>query len=143
MILENFRQTKVLILLGNLARSLKFGAFEIISRKSLLFLPRWNMIHVNFFCCLARDCNYRDENLHDVNFKSGLYCTRKTLFSKLLDVSEVFETFMYAITSHKKQRAKYQREVLSHIEKTAILVKRSNNKASCQRKKTPSDYRHR
>ena len=67
----------------------------------------------------------------------------KILFSKLLDVSEVFETFMYAITSHKKQRAKYQREVLSHIEKTAILVKRSNYKASCQRKKTPSDHRHR
>ena len=33
----------------------------------------------------------------------------KILFSKLLDVSEVFETFMYPITSHKKQRAKYQR----------------------------------
>ena len=79
------------------------------------------MIHVNFFCYLARDCNYRDENLRDVNFKS---------------VSEVFETFMYAITSHKKQRAKYQREVLSHIAKTAILVKRSNYKASCQGKYT-------
>ena len=39
----------------------------------------------------------------------------KILFSKLLDVSEVFETFMYAITSHKKQRAKYQREMLSDI----------------------------
>ena len=38
--------------------------------------------------------------------------------------SEVFETFMYAIMSHKKQRAKYQREMLSHIAKTAILVKR-------------------
>ena len=81
-ILENFHETMVLILLGNLARSLKFEAFEIISGKSLLFLLRWNMIHVNFFCCLARDCNYRDENLHDVNFKSGLYCTRKNIVFK-------------------------------------------------------------
>ena len=32
----------------------------------------------------------------------------KILFSKLLDVSEIFETFMYAIMSHKKQRAKYR-----------------------------------
>ena len=135
MILEDFRETVVLILLGNLARSLKFEAFEIISGKSLLFLLRWNMIHVNFFCCLARDCNYRDENLHDVNFKSGLYCTRKTLFSKLLDVSEVFETFMYAITSHKKQRAKYQRKMLSHIAKTTILVRRSNYKVKLPAKR--------
>ena len=135
MILEDFRETMVLILLGNLARSLKFEAFEIISGKSLLFLLRWNMIHVNFFCCLARDCNYRDENLHDVNFKSGLYCTRKTLFSKLLDVSEVFETFMYAITSHKKQRAKYQRKMLSHIAKTTILVRRSNYKVKLPAKR--------
>ena len=82
MILEDFRETMVLILLGNLACSLKFEAFEIISGKSLLFLLRWNMIHVNFFCCLARDCNYRDENLHDVNFKSGLYCTRKNIVFK-------------------------------------------------------------
>ena len=82
MILEDFRETMVLILLRNLARSLKFEAFEIISGKSLLFLLGWNMIHVNFFCCLARDCNYRDENLHDVNFKSGLYCTRKNIVFK-------------------------------------------------------------
>ena len=75
-ILENFHETMVLILLGNLARSLKFEAFEIISRKSLLFLPRWNVIRVNFFCCLARDCNYRDE------IKSGLYCTRQNVVLK-------------------------------------------------------------
>ena len=72
----------VLILLGNLARSLKFEAFEIISGKSLLFLPRWNMIHVTFFFCLARDCNYCDEHLRDVNFKSGLYCTRQNIVFK-------------------------------------------------------------
>ena len=57
------------------------------------------------------------------------------LFSKLLDVSEVFETFMYAITSHKKQRAKYQREMLSHIEKTTLSVKRSNYKVMLPAKK--------
>ena len=81
-ILENFHETMVLILLGNLARFLKFEAFEIISGKSLLFLPRWNMIRVTFICCLARDCNYRDENLRDVNFKNGLYCTRQNIVFK-------------------------------------------------------------
>ena len=35
-ILENFHETMVLILLGNLARFLKFEAFEIISGKSLV-----------------------------------------------------------------------------------------------------------
>ena len=69
----------VLILLGNLARSLKFEAFEIISCKSLLFLPQWNMIPVNIFCCLACDCNYHDEKLHNLNFKSGLYCTKHNI----------------------------------------------------------------
>ena len=59
------------------------------------------------------------------------------MFSKLLDVSEVFETFMYAITSHKKQRAKYQTEMLSHIAKTAVLVKRSSYKYSILQKKHP------
>ena len=57
------------------------------------------------------------------------------LFSKLLDVSEVFETFMYAITSYKRQRAKYQRGMLLHIGKTAILVKRSNYKVKLPAKK--------
>ena len=59
----------------------------------------------------------------------------KILFSKLLDVSEVFETFMYAIMSHKKQRAKYQRKMLSHIAKTAILVRRSNYKVKLPAKR--------
>ena len=93
------------------------------------------MIHVNFFCCLARDCNYHGENLGDVIFKSGWYAQDKILFSKLLDVSEVFETFMYAITSHKKRRAKYQRKMLSHIAKTAILVRRSNYKVKLPAKR--------
>ena len=86
------------------------------------------MLLMNFFCCLARDCNYRDEKLPMLISKANFIARDIILFSKLLDVSEVFETFMYAITSHKKQRAKYQREMLSHIAKTAILVKRSNYK---------------
>ena len=57
------------------------------------------------------------------------------MFSKFLDVSEVFETVMYAIISHKKQRAKYQTEMPSHIAKTAILVKRSNYKVKLPAKK--------
>ena len=77
------------------------------------------MIPVHFFCCLARDCNYRDENCE--------LCD-KILFLKFLDVSEVFETFMYVISSHKKKRAKYQAEMLSRTVKTAIPVKRSNCK---------------
>ena len=44
------------------------------------------------FCCLARDCNYRDEKLCDVSKADciALYCM---LFSKLLEVSEVFLSF--------------------------------------------------
>ena len=67
--------------------------------------------------------------------KADCIARDKILFSKLLDVSEVFETFMYAITSHKKQKAKYQREMLSHIAKTAILFKRSNYKVKLPAKK--------
>ena len=121
----------------------KFSVFfnvwglEIISRKSLLFLPRWNMIRVNVFCCLARDCNYCDvmKTYAMLISKADCIARDKILFSKFLDVSEVFETVMYAITSHKKQRVKYQREMLSHIAKTAILVKRSNYKVKLPAKK--------
>ena len=67
--------------------------------------------------------------------KADCIARDKILFSKLLDVSEVFETFVYAIMSHKKQRAKYQREMLSHIAKKAILVKRSNYKVKLPAKK--------
>ena len=76
------------------------------------------------FCCLARDCNYCDEKLCDVNFKSGLSCTRQNIVFKALGCFGSFlklymyiqiEAFMYAITSHKKQRAKYQTEMLSRI----------------------------
>ena len=31
------------------------------------------------FCYLARDCNYRDEKVRDVYFKSGLRCTRQNI----------------------------------------------------------------
>ena len=75
------------------------------------------------FCCLARDCNYRDEKLRDVNyFKTALCCTRQNIvfkaigrfgsFPKLYMYIEI-ETFMCTITSHKiKQKAKYQTEML-------------------------------
>ena len=90
------------------------------------------------FCCLARDCNYRDEKLAMLISKADCIAQGKILFSILalrhfgsflkLYMYIQIETFMCAITSHKKQRAKYQTEMLSHIAKTAILVKRSNYK---------------
>ena len=74
------------------AHSLKFEVFEIISLIGLVFST---MAHYTceLFCCLACDCNYRDEKLCDVNFTSRLFCTRQILFSKLLDVLEVFWNF--------------------------------------------------
>ena len=95
------------------------------------------MIRVNVFCCLARDCNYCDvmKTYAMLISKADCIARDKILFSKFLDVSEVFETVMYEITSHKKQRVKYQREMLSHIAKTAILVKRSNYKVKLPAKK--------
>ena len=82
----------------------------------------------------------------DVNFKSGLYCRRQNIVFKALErlgsflklyMSVQIETFMHTITSHKKQRAKYQTEMLSRIAKTAILVKSSNYQYSFQQKKHP------
>ena len=99
---------------------------------------------LELFCCLACDCNYHDEKLHDVNFKSALYCMRQNIVFKALGRFGSFlklymyiqiETFMCTITSHEiKQRTKYQTEMLSCIAKTAILIKRSNYKLSFQRK---------
>ena len=130
----------VLILLGNFARSasVKFEVFEIISLK--IGLVSFAMEHDTdeLFCCLASDCNYRDEKIaRDVYFKSRLYCMRQNIVFKALGRFGSFlklymyiqiETFISAITSHEKQRAKYQTEMLSRIAKTAILVKRSNYK---------------
>ena len=133
------------------ARSLKFEVFEIISLKIGLVSSAMEHDTPGLFCCLALDCNYRDEKLRDVNFKSGLYCTRQNIVFKALGCFGSFlklymytqiEAFMYAITSHKKQRAKYQTEMLSRITKTAILVKRSNYKWSFQRKTPPPNCRH-
>ena len=58
-ILDNFWETMVLILLGSLVRSLKF---QEIPRKIglLIFLQTWYMWTI---CCLARDCSYHDEKL--------------------------------------------------------------------------------
>ena len=74
---------------------------------------------------MAHDCNYREEKLCDVNFKSRLYCIRiiiVILFSKLLDVSEVFWNFTCILKSkllctQSRWRAKYQTEMQSCIEK--------------------------
>ena len=84
------------------------------------------------FRCLAGDCSYRDEKLRKWFV---LYATKNCFQSswRFLKFSGMYiqiETFMYAITSHKKQRAKYQTEMLSRarITKTAILVKRSSYK---------------
>ena len=127
------------------------------SRLNLRFLPesrienqeqRFNGTrYAELFCCLVRDCNYRDEKLRSVNFKSALYCTSQNIVFKALGRFGSFlnlymyiqiETFMCTITSHKiKQRAKYQTEMLSRIAKTAILVKSSNYKLSFQRKTNP------
>ena len=106
------------------ARSLKFEVWEIISLKIGLVSSVMEHDTGELFCCLARDCNYRDEKLCDVNFKSGLSCTRQNIVFKALGCFRSFlklymyiqiEAFMYAITSHKKQRAKYQTEMLSRI----------------------------
>ena len=60
-ILENFWETMVVILLENLVRSLKF---QEISRKIglLLFLQTW---YAWTICYLACDCSYHDEKLHE------------------------------------------------------------------------------
>ena len=48
------------------------------------------------FCCLARDCNYRNEKLRYVNFKSALYCTRQNIVFKALGRSGSFlKLYMY------------------------------------------------
>ena len=112
----------VFTLLGNIARSLKF---DLTSRKiGLVFfrdgtwyvwpfplprmwlqLPWWKIVQC---------------------FKSRLHCTRLYIAFKALGGFWSFlklymyihiETFMYAITSHKKWRAKYQTEMLSRIAK--------------------------
>ena len=84
------------------------------------------------FCCIAHDCSYRDEKLRE---RFVLHATKNCFQSswRFLKFSGMYiqiETFMYAITSHKKRRAKYQTEMLSctHITKTAILVKRTSYK---------------
>ena len=68
-------------------------------------------------------------------FKSGLHCTRLYIALKAQKLLEVFwsflklylyiqiETFMYAITSHKKRRAKNQTEMLSRIAKQQFRYK--------------------
>ena len=108
------------ILLGNIASSLKF---ELISRKiKLVFLYAMELDTRELFRCLARDCNYRDENYvmfqKRIALHETIYCSQSSealggfwSFLKLYLYIQI-ETFMYAITSHKKRRAKYQTEML-------------------------------
>ena len=77
----------LIILLGNTAHSLKV---ELISNKIGLVFSAMEHDMRELFCCLARDCNYCDEQLCDADFKSGLFCMTLYMFSKLLEVSEVF-----------------------------------------------------
>ena len=77
-ILGNFRETWALILLGNIALSLKF---ELTLGKFL----KTGLEHDTheLLCCLACDCNYRDKKLCDV-LKSGVYCMRLYIVFKAL-----------------------------------------------------------
>ena len=71
------------------------------------------------FRCLAHDCNYHDEKLCDV-LKADCIARDYILLSKLRSSWQFLKlymyiqitTFMYTITSHKKQRVKYQTELL-------------------------------
>ena len=72
--------------------SSKFEVFEIISLKIGLVFSMMEHDTPELFCCLARDCNYRDEKYYCAMLISKAHCIAqdKILFSKLLDVLEVF-----------------------------------------------------
>ena len=81
--------------------------------------------------CLARDCNNRDEKLCDVSKADCIArdCSQRSealggfwSFLKLYMYIQI-ETFTYAITSHKKRRAKYQTKMLSWIAKQQFRYK--------------------
>ena len=104
------------------------------------------------FRCLARHCNYREEKLCTVSkadyiARDYIYIYICILLSKLTESSWRFlkfsealhvyiqiETFMYAISSHKKRRAKYQTEMLSWIAKQQFRCKQ------CFQQKAPWPY---
>ena len=91
------------------------------------------------FRCLACHCNYCEEKLCTVSKADYIawdyiyiYILLSKLtesswrflkFSEVLDVYIQIETFMYAISSHKKRRAKYQTEMLSWIAKQQFRYK--------------------
>ena len=68
----------VFILLGNIARSLKF---ELISRKIGLVFFAMELDMRELFRYLARDCNYRDEKLS--MFQKRIALHENILLSKL------------------------------------------------------------
>ena len=112
-ILENFRETILFILLGNIASSLKF---EFICRKIGLVLFAKELDTHELFHCLIRDCNYRDEIQKQIalqEFQSSEALGDFWSFLKLYMYIQI--DFMYTIRSHKKRRAKYQTEMLSQI----------------------------
>ena len=120
-ILENFRETILFILLGNIASSLKF---EFICRKIGLVLLAMELDTHELYRCLTRDCNYRDEiqkriALHE--FQSSEALGDFWSFLKLYMYMQI--DFMYAIRSHKKRKAKYQTEMLSQIPKEQFRYK--------------------
>ena len=120
-ILENFRETILFIVLGNIASSLKF---EFICRKIGLVLFAMALDTHELFRCLTRDCNYHDEiqkriALHE--FQSSEALGDFWSFLKLYMYIQI--DFMYAIRSHKKRRAKYQTEMLSQIPKEQFRYK--------------------
>ena len=74
MIFENFRETILLIILGNIVHHL----IIVISYKiGFVFSVMKHDMH-RLLCGLACDCNYHcDEKLRDVNFKSEtVYCLK-------------------------------------------------------------------
>ena len=98
------------ILLGNIASSLKF---ELISRKiKLVFLYAMELDTRELFRCLARDCNYRDENYvmfqKRIALHETIYCSQS---SEALGGFLKFSLLVYSnrnfyVRNHVSQKAK-------------------------------------
>ena len=79
------------------------------------------------FRCLARDCNYRDENYamfqKRIALHETIYCSQSS--EALGGFWSFLKLYMYIQieTSHKKRRAKNQTEILSRIAKQQFRYK--------------------
>ena len=85
------------------------------------------------FRCLAHDCNYLDEKLCDVS-KADCIALDYILLSKLISswrFLKFSETFMYAITSHRKRREKYQTEMYHESWNNILTVDTDDQKFNC------------